>query len=259
MSDAAQALSASMENYLETILLLLRQHAVARSKDISRCMRVTRSSVTGALQALSERGLVHYEPYGFVTLTREGTDIARKVRRRHEALRDLFVHVLGVAPAEADEAACRMEHGISKPIVDRLVEFVEFTQNCPRAGGQWMRCFSRRGADAPADREYCERCIAGISTGLDRVPAQGAQSAMSLTLKDLKPGEKGRIEKMSGTGAVKRRIRDMGMTTGSLVEVVRVAPLGDPIDVKVKGYHLSLRREEAATIAVKKTEGDRTA
>ena len=49
-----------------------------------------------------------------------------------------------------------------------------------------------------------------------------------------------------------RRIADMGVTKGSLVDVVRVAPLGDPIDVKIKGYHLSLRKEEAAALDVEK-------
>ncbi|MFY9375583.1 MAG: FeoA family protein [Kiritimatiellia bacterium] len=55
---------------------------------------------------------------------------------------------------------------------------------------------------------------------------------------------------MSGAGPVARRIADMGVTKGSVVEVVRVAPLGDPIDVKIKGYHLSLRKAEAAGISV---------
>ena len=73
---------------------------------------------------------------------------------------------------------------------------------------------------------------------------------MSTTLNKLKPGERGRIERLAGGGPVKRRIADMGVTKGALVEVVRVAPLGDPIDVKIKGYHLSLRKEEAADIAV---------
>lgn len=77
---------------------------------------------------------------------------------------------------------------------------------------------------------------------------------MSTTLSELKPGEKGQIEKVAGGGAVKRRIADMGVTKGCLVEVVRVAPLGDPMDVRIKGYHLSLRKDEAADIAVKKIE-----
>ncbi len=73
---------------------------------------------------------------------------------------------------------------------------------------------------------------------------------MSTTLNELRPGEKGKIEKVAGDNAVKRRIRDMGVTKGSVVAVVRVAPMGDPIDVKVRGYHLSLRKQEAADISV---------
>jgi Fe2+ transport system protein FeoA len=75
-----------------------------------------------------------------------------------------------------------------------------------------------------------------------------------MALNELSPGEKGQIERVEGDGAIKRRIRDMGVTTGSLVEVIRVAPMGDPMDVKLKGYHLSLRKEEAKDILVKKVE-----
>ena len=70
------------------------------------------------------------------------------------------------------------------------------------------------------------------------------------SLKELKPGEKGRITKVSGAGTVRRRIMDMGVVAGAEVELERMAPLGDPVEVKVKGYHLSLRKEEAANIFV---------
>ena len=69
-------------------------------------------------------------------------------------------------------------------------------------------------------------------------------------LKDLKPGEKGKITKVSGQGLIRRRILDMGVIPGSDIEVQRVAPLGDPIEVKIKGYRLSLRKSEAANIYV---------
>lgn len=82
MTTMAQALSPNMENYLETIWMLVREHTVARSKDIASRLNVKRASVTGALRALKDRGLVNYEPYGFVTLTREGSEIARRVRDR---------------------------------------------------------------------------------------------------------------------------------------------------------------------------------
>jgi len=69
-------------------------------------------------------------------------------------------------------------------------------------------------------------------------------------LGELKPGEKGRILRVSGEGGIHRRLLDMGLVAGSEVEVERVAPLGDPIEVRIKGSHLALRREEAANIQV---------
>ena len=69
-------------------------------------------------------------------------------------------------------------------------------------------------------------------------------------LKELKPGEKGKITRVSGGGLIRRRILDMGVIPGSVIEVQRVAPLGDPIEVKIKGYLLSLRKSEAADIYV---------
>ena len=69
-------------------------------------------------------------------------------------------------------------------------------------------------------------------------------------LSDLKPGEKGKISQVGGSGQVHRRILDMGVVPRARIEVQRVAPLGDPIEVKVKGYYLSLRKEEAANIYV---------
>lgn len=70
------------------------------------------------------------------------------------------------------------------------------------------------------------------------------------TLDKLKPGQRGKIVSVGGGGGLKRRIVDMGVVRGTPVEVVKVAPLGDPIDVKVKGYHLSLRKQEAASISI---------
>ena len=69
-------------------------------------------------------------------------------------------------------------------------------------------------------------------------------------LNELEKGEKGRIVKIGGKGSVHRRLLDMGLVSGSEVEMQRVAPLGDPIEIKVKGYNLSLRKEEAASIQV---------
>jgi ferrous iron transport protein A len=73
-------------------------------------------------------------------------------------------------------------------------------------------------------------------------------------LSELEPPEKGRIVRVGGRGEIRRRLLDMGVIAGAVVEVERVAPLGDPVQIRVKGYDLALRKEEAETIQVEVTE-----
>lgn len=70
------------------------------------------------------------------------------------------------------------------------------------------------------------------------------------TLKDVKIGTSAKVVKLHGEGAVKRRIMDMGITRGTVVYVRKVAPLGDPMEVTVRNYELSLRKADAEMIEV---------
>jgi len=70
------------------------------------------------------------------------------------------------------------------------------------------------------------------------------------TLKELKPGDRAVITKVNGEGAIKRRLMDMGVTRGAEVLVRKVAPLGDPIEVNLRGYELTFRKSEAENIMV---------
>ena len=71
-----------------------------------------------------------------------------------------------------------------------------------------------------------------------------------MTLNEVKVGAGARIVRINGTGSVKRRIMDMGLTKGTEVAVRKIAPLGDPIELTVRGYELSIRKDEAAAIEV---------
>ncbi len=73
-----------------------------------------------------------------------------------------------------------------------------------------------------------------------------------LSLKEIGIGESCKVVKLHGEGAIKRRIMDMGLTKGVTVKVVKVAPLGDPIEMTVRGYELSLRKADAELIEVEK-------
>lgn len=72
------------------------------------------------------------------------------------------------------------------------------------------------------------------------------------TLKDVKVGGRVKVTKLNGEGAIKRRIMDMGITKGVQIYVRKVAPLGDPIEINVRGYELSLRKVDAEKIEVEK-------
>lgn len=71
-----------------------------------------------------------------------------------------------------------------------------------------------------------------------------------MTLKDLKPGQQGCVLSLGEKGPIRRRLMDMGVTPGTFIKVVKVAPLGDPVEVNIRGYELSLRKDEASQIEV---------
>lgn len=83
-----------------------------------------------------------------------------------------------------------------------------------------------------------------------RASIRGGKLMSMKKLSELKKGDRGKVIKISGGGSVHRRLMDMGLNTGSEVEMQGVAPLGDPLEIRVKGYNLSLRKNEASGITV---------
>lgn len=126
MIKATEKLSASLEDYLEAILLLCSQEESARSKDIAEKLAVAKPSVTGALRLLKKKGLVNYKPYGAITLTEQGRKAAINVARKHETIKTFFINILGVNPDTAQAAACRAEHAFGAEIISGLRDIIEF-------------------------------------------------------------------------------------------------------------------------------------
>lgn len=73
-----------------------------------------------------------------------------------------------------------------------------------------------------------------------------------MTLRDLKPGESGTIISVGGKGALRRRLLEMGLTPGAKLTVQKTAPLGDPMEIRIRGYHLTLRKDDAAEIEIER-------
>lgn len=247
MAYPIEDLSASLEDYVKAIAKISADKQAARAKDISRRLGVNMSSVTGALRALADKGLVNYAPYEIVTLTEAGEKAAREIVRKHEGIRDFLVKVLAVDVETAEKAACDMEHAVSPEVLDRFIQFVDYLEVCPRAGSSWAEEFGYY-CEHPDEEDDCEHCL---TLSLKDYRARKERVAVETKLlHELKPGAKAKIVRVGGNGETRRRIVDMGMTPGTVVEVERLAPLGDPMEIKVKGYHLSLRMVEAGTVTV---------
>lgn len=152
-------LSAGMEDYLEAIYHIVSEKQAARTRDISRRLKVKMSSVSGALRSLAEKKLINYAPYEIITLTPRGKTLARDVVRRHEALLNFFTKVLFIDDRISDETACKMEHAMPPQILKRLTEFAEFIETCPRAGVEWLQEFRYRCEHGIPTRKKCERCL----------------------------------------------------------------------------------------------------
>jgi len=251
--DDSLTLSATLENYLEAISRLAVEKGVARVRDIADAMSVHKSTVTAALKSLADRGLVNYAPYEHTTLTPRGQRIAQRIVRRHEVISRFLTDVLLVDQDAADANACRMEHVLDKEVLERLRLFAEFVKECPRTGEDWLdkfRYYFEHDGERQGDESTAEEWLGDFKKTLRQRKGKGSKERTMATLDELRPGQKAKIQRVGGGGAVNRRIVDMGVVRGTPIEVVKVAPLGDPIEVKVKGYNLTLRKEEAAAITV---------
>ncbi|MCC8190032.1 MAG: DtxR family transcriptional regulator [Planctomycetes bacterium] len=227
----AQSLTAALEDYLEAILNLSRLDQAARSRDIAEALNVHKSTVTAALKSLGQLNLINYSPYEAVTLTPAGRQIAEDVASRHATLKDFFIDVLKVDAATAETAACGMEHAVPRVIIEKLALFARSMRECPRL--------------AVADSAQTAGCGA-----CDGTPASTDAPPASTTLDTVAPGETVKILSVTGGGPVRQRLTEMGLTRGSMVTVERVAPMGDPMDIRLRGYRLSLRKEEAGLVVV---------
>ena len=229
-----EALTPGLEDYLEAIWIITLRDKVARVKDIAKHLGVTTPSVVNALNSLSEKNLVKHERYGYIELTNQGAAKAKEVDECHQLLFKLLHEILGVDHHIATQDACKIEHHVSDETIHKIKQFIQFFEKYPEEKIIFATSFKRfikEGGSAMAEKK-------------------GEKEAF--TVKDLKPGEKGKVVNIKGKGDLKKRLLDMGMVPGVEIKLEKIAPLGDPIDILIKGYHLSLRKEEAKEILLKK-------
>jgi DtxR family manganese transport transcriptional regulator len=131
-------LTTSVEDYLEVIYELMQEKGYARAVDISKYLCVRSPSVTSMLQRLHKKGLVVYERYRGITLTKKGERLARSVKERHLVITQ-FLRILGVGENIANSDAEGIEHHVHKVTIDRVTRFVDFVGK----NKEWFAMFER--------------------------------------------------------------------------------------------------------------------
>ncbi|MBN1433700.1 DtxR family transcriptional regulator [Candidatus Fermentibacterales bacterium] len=241
-------ISESLEDYLEAIYQLQEDGGTARVSDIATARGVSMASVCQALQRLDRDGYVHYTAHETLQLTDKGLRLAQNVRSRHEFLHRFLSEILGVDEDAAERDACALEHHLSTETLSHLVAFTQFMESSPCLGGSISERFreceptGRVMHHEPASLPGHHRGRAGRWRG----------SAEGPTLASLQPGEKARVVHIHARCSIRQRLVDMGILPGVEVEMVRKAPLGDPVEVRLKGFSLSLRLNEALAIEVER-------
>lgn len=119
-------LTKSLEDYLETILILENEKGSARVTSIAKRLNVKKPSVTCALRTLSDKKFVIYNPYKIIKLTDEGRKLAESLLNRHRIITKFFVELLNIPNDVAEEDACKVEHVISEHTFNRLSCFLKF-------------------------------------------------------------------------------------------------------------------------------------
>jgi len=241
------SLSPTLDDYLEAIYQISLFNKVARSMEIADKLNVKRSSVTVALRSLADKGLINYQARSYVTLTDYGLNAARCVDKKHHILSELFVKLLGMTEIDADKAACGMEHGMTSEVCKKMSSLMNALKKDQSLAEKIAASISmsEKEADCKSD---CGCTLSPVDCDQQEIQ----QDPSLYDLNALKPGERGIIERIIGSGALKKRLREMGVTHGQEILVERAAPLDDPIEVRIRNFHLSLRRDEAALIIVRK-------
>ncbi len=157
-SSPPLVLTSQLEDYLEAIAELQKIDRVARAKDIADRLDITRGTVTSALKSLSEKGLINYQPYSHITLTRKGEELAANIIHRHRTISRYLHEVLQLPWDIAEENACRAEHVLDRQVIDRLICHMEFMDRCPRVGTDWLASF-KEYCQGDGDQENCRDCI----------------------------------------------------------------------------------------------------
>jgi DtxR family Mn-dependent transcriptional regulator len=233
----------SVEDYLKAVYELTRNGNAVSTNEISRTLKVAPASVTEMLKKLAGKNYVEYSPYHGTTLTSNGRQIAERIARKHRLLERFLHDVLKIDNVKVHSQACEMEHSLSDDAEESLCRFLKHPDQCPDDGKIIPAC------NLPFST--CEECIQIHKQGLEEV---GKRQQNLVSICALKTGASAKVSFIRGEHRVLQRLLDMGLTPGIGIRIERVAPLGGPVEVCVRGSKVALGQDIASNVFVETTE-----
>jgi DtxR family Mn-dependent transcriptional regulator len=214
-------LTAAVEEYLEAIYKMLQGDEPLIAARLAERMDVSPPTVADMLKRMQESGLVKVNRKSGITLTKKGTESAETLVRRHRLAERLLTDVLGLKWDEVHEEACRLEHAISDPVEEKLLEVLGNPETCPH------------GHPIP---------------GVKKKKARDSARPLS----SLAVGDEGVIERVvEEEPQLLQYLADLGMLPDAKISIKEVAPFKGPVLVKVAGAQYALGQEVAAKIMVR--------
>ena len=221
LERGTSGLTAPAEDYLKAIYDLERSGNAAGTNEIAAQLAIAPASVSGMVRRLAEQGLIEHERYHGVRLTEAGRRAALRTLRRHRIIEAYLVQALGYAWDRVHDEAERLEHAASDELIDRMAQTIGEPAHDPH------------GAPIPT--------------------REGAVDEQRLTsIDELMVGARARVRRVSDRDADRLRyLAELGMTPGTIVEVVERAPFDGPITVRLEdGTQRSLGRVLARQVMV---------
>jgi DtxR family Mn-dependent transcriptional regulator len=229
----------STQDYLKAIYNIARNGDLVSTTEISHKLNVAPASVTEMLKKLSDDDYIKYEPYKGSILTVKGLREAQKITRKHRLLETFLTDVLHIGKDKVHKEACQMEHTLSDEAEESLCRLLKHPDTCSDDGKTIPAC------DLPFSN--CEECIKLHSQGLEEV---GKRNKNLISIRELKGEKIGKISFIRGEHKVLQRLLDMGLTPGTRIKVVKVAPMDGPVEVAVRGSKLALGQDIACNVFV---------
>ncbi len=230
----------SVEEYLEAIHAFNEKGEPAKTTELAERLSVSAPSVTEMLKRLADDSLVEYEPYKGATLTGKGMAYAERIVRKHRLLERFLHDSLGIKTEKVHDEACRLEHSLSEDVADAMCRALDQPTTCPDDHNPIPPC--------SLEVKDCDDCVAARKKANDH-------PRLVTQLSNLRTGDEAIVAFVRAGNGVCNRLVDMGLTQGTQVRVVNIAPFKGPVEIAVRDTTLALGRSLASSVFVEIREG----